>query len=451
MIEKYIDINFYVSGRVTDQAKIAAFDPEVHIPPEIGAFVNQLQPDPRYSYMHTIAMSDGDSYGSNMNGDVFSWDELLGMQSPEEALKNPGDVRGVCLPRYKTFEQAKFYKHHANSPFDDSFGDVPLAVINIPMRRIELIIRIARENVNDDAGSIIHHGAPDVCDRLDGGGVVPVSMGTRIGYEKCNYCGHENELISQRCSHLANQMGELMPNGIKIAALNFRPRFFDISKVTIPADPIALSLSKVAAFMPKPKGPNKAKDCVSKHSSWRLKWSEMVKEIPPDAVEAVCCKDPGEPEAEAPAEFSDEELKSAAACGSFGDVLSTTTAMGIVLSPVELVRLASIYGAVDVNDADVSNIDVFNVNYGVVNALKGKFAERSGFVIGLHAGDWHPTKIAESGHVDVSDFYAFYRTAIATTPVSAITKAASVIPALRNLPKSRDVFELATFLYQAGF
>lgn len=446
MIEKHINVTLYVSGVVTDQAKIASFDPEVHVPDEVTKFVEGLKADPRFAYMHTIAMSDGDTYGQNLNGDIFGWDELLADQTPDEAKKNPGDMAGIVVPRYKTFEQAKFFKHHANSPYDDSYGDVPLAVINIPMKRIELIIRIARQDVPE----MNMKGAPDISERLDGGGMVPVSMGCRIGHEQCSYCGAENEFISQRCPHMANQMGELMPNGVKVAALNFKPRFFDISKVSIPADPIAMSLAKVAAFAPKAKKPNDAKDVGCKAANWRRKWADIVKIIPADAIEKTC-REPGEQTLVAPCELSDDELKSAAAAGSFDDVVSTATAMGIVFNPLELAKLASYSGYENVDDVSFSGIDVMSVNYGVVSALKNKMAERSGYFIQPHTEGWHPMKVAESGHDDVSDFYAFYRTAIGYVPFSDLSKAASAIPAIVSLlPRNADTMEAAAYLTRAG-
>jgi hypothetical protein len=93
---------------------------------------------------------------------------------------------------------------------------------------------------------------------------------------------------------------------------------------------------------------------------------------------------------------------------------------------------------------------VLNVNYGVVSALKTKFAERSGYVIGMHGGNWHPTKIAEGGHSEMSDFYAFYRTAVSSVPFSDFVKCAYAVPAVRELPRQRDPLEAAAFVANTG-
>lgn len=257
-------------------------------------------------------------------------------------------------------------------------------------------------------------------------------------------------MISQRCPHLATMMNEIMPNGVKVSASNYKPRFFDISKVTIPADPIAMSLSKVASFLP-PRAPNTAVDSLgAKVSNWRQKWSEITKEIPADAVESVTAKDT-EVAGPAPAPLTDAELTAISKAGSLNDALSTATALGMVYSPIELAKLASLYGESDINDIDCSNINVLSVNYGVASVLKTKFAERSGYVVAPHAGEWHPCKIASTGHVDMSDFYAFYRTAVGVTSIGDLVKAANVIPVVRSIVgPDADSRKAAAFLALAG-
>lgn len=439
MIEKHISNAIKVCGLV-ENTKIASFEPDIHIPEEVQNFVANLQPDPRFAYMHAIAMSDGDSYGSNMNGDVFTWDELIGNQDEAEAAKNKGDLAGVSIPRYKTFEQAKFFKHHANSDYDKFYGDVPLAACNAPMKRIELIIRVARNDI-PEMGMV---GAPDVCVNLDNGIQVCLSMGSRITHETCSYCNNSNEFISQRCPHLANQMGEIMPNGVKVAALNYGMRFFDISKVTIPADPIAFSLSKVASIIPPP---NKCFDVEVKKSNWRQKWSEIYKEIPSDAAEKVEC---GECVSEEPSAFKDEELQALAKTAHLNSLLNTSTALGIVFAPYELMKLAFYSGINDVNDADVGSINVMDVNYGVANILKTKMAERSGYYISPHSTKWQEEKFA--GYDDACDFYAFYRTALSCVPVSELTKAAAAIPAIRDIVgRNANTLKAASYLAHTGY
>ena len=64
-IEKYVSAVLTVSADFDSAIKTANWEPETYVPEKIANFVSGLQPDPRFAYLHTIGMSDGDSYGSN--------------------------------------------------------------------------------------------------------------------------------------------------------------------------------------------------------------------------------------------------------------------------------------------------------------------------------------------------------------------------------------------------
>ena len=81
-IEKRISANFKIASTIDQRMKVASFELESYIPSEIQSFMDRIRPDPRYCYMHVIAMSDGPTYGSNLNGDIFRAAELCGMQTP---------------------------------------------------------------------------------------------------------------------------------------------------------------------------------------------------------------------------------------------------------------------------------------------------------------------------------------------------------------------------------
>lgn len=51
------------------------------------------------------------------------------------------------------------------------------------------------------------------------------------------------------CEHLRSMLNYIFPDGRKVFAYNYFPRFFDISIVTVPADRSAYSLKKVAEFV----------------------------------------------------------------------------------------------------------------------------------------------------------------------------------------------------------
>lgn len=443
-IEKIISADWEVRHSFAEPMKIASgYTPETYVHPEIQQFAETVQPDPRFCYAHVIAMSDGGHYGSNMNGDWFKAAELTGMQSPEEAIKNEGDLAGTPVPRFKTFEQAKFFKHHDNSNFSPYFGDVPLAVWNDAMKRVELIIRIFRQAIPEMVGSV---GAPDVAIRIDNGGYITVSMGCRIHHEQCMYCGNENEFVSQRCDHLKNHMNEIMPDGRLVAADNFGMRFFDISNVTIPADPIAYSLGKVAAqraFMPG----NPAYDRVDleKLSEWRRKWAEIEKEVSSDGSLASQPNDvaPLGTTEEEPEQFSEEELQGmlAQANGNIDEVVSTLTAAGVVLSPVELAHLSALATPEKAAEfAAPTSLSLDNFNYGLYHSLADRLSTRSGFMAPCPIQGWEPSKLAEQGEAaaEVADYYSYYRSLICSLTTDGFTKSAYRNPVLRELVSGDD-------------
>lgn len=440
-IEKRISANFKIASTFDHRMKVASFELESHIPPEIQAFIERIRPDPRYCYMHVIAMSDGPTYGSNLNGDVFRADELCGMQEPDEVEKNIDQLSGLSVPRYKTFETAKFFRHHANSPYDPSYGDVPVADWNDPMRRVELIIRIFRDK------------DPETAQHIDRGGIVPVSMGCRIHHEKCLYCGNENEFTSQRCNHLRDMMNEIMPDGRLVAADNFKPRFFDISKVTIPADPIALSLGKVASVrtvVSMSLSPNQAYDILdrTKMSAWRIKWSEIDKEVAGGPTINDLRQDDAPattPSEVSPGEkFSPEELRAMIdQCGGDVDqIISTLSAAGVVLDPEELSHLtmaATQHADPDAiaKDAELVaplRVSLDNFNTALYDTNLSKISARSGFSVSAPSIDWEPQKMAEQGTpTEVIDLYSYYRKLIGSLTTSGFQKSAHLNPALRTL------------------
>ena len=89
-------------------------------------------------------------------------------------------------------------------------------------------------------------GAGDYLERIHQGAAVPVSMGCRVPWDECTICLNHAKTRAQYCSHLKNQMLSYLPDGRQVFAINWYPRFFDISRVRKPADSIAYGLMKVA-------------------------------------------------------------------------------------------------------------------------------------------------------------------------------------------------------------
>lgn len=121
---------------------------------EIVEFIKRLLPKDGVTYALMNALSAGEYYGSNRNGDYF----------PEDAL----------IKHHHTFqEMGHVYEHHVNKDPARAYGTVPFSFYNPSMHRVELIVEIE----NNKARPII--------DRLEKGELPAVSMGTRVPYDVC--------------------------------------------------------------------------------------------------------------------------------------------------------------------------------------------------------------------------------------------------------------------------
>ena len=180
-------------------------------------FIKTLKEKVDKVYALVNALSAGEYYGSNRNGDYF----------PEDALKE----------YHKTFEAlGHVYRHHVNKDPEKSMGRVVFSHYNPEMHRVELIIEL-------DKGK-----AEDVVTRLDKGDLPAVSMGCRVPWDECSICGNRARTRKEYCDHLAKQMNSILPGGQRVVAINRMPKFFDLSVVLIPADRTAGFLSKVAGY-----------------------------------------------------------------------------------------------------------------------------------------------------------------------------------------------------------
>lgn len=219
-----------------------------HIPDEIALFAKSAKSSEDCVWLHIIAMTASDFYGPNRNGDFFYEADLLGMQEQEESNKNIGVYIGKPVQRYKTFFQASFYHHHKNKPDlgHPRFGRVCVVAYNHIMHRVELVVQVFR--INKTLGDISYLGDPTTCNDAIQGKPIAFSMGCKVPGDFCSITGKWNKTVSEYGPHLKYQMGKIMPDGRRVYAINKKPRFFDISKVLIPADPNGLSITKVAEF-----------------------------------------------------------------------------------------------------------------------------------------------------------------------------------------------------------
>lgn len=191
------------------------------LPPEIEQYIRNAEPIPGKTQLLIDAMGSGEYYGSNVNGDYF----------PEESLKHKGSDFG-----YETFMHYAFpFKHHVNKDPSRAYGDkVVLSTYDPYMHRVLLIVRI------DDSK------CQDILSDLARNVYWNVSMGCRVPFDRCSICQNRARNRSEYCAHLRYQMNKILPDGRRVFAYNDRPKFFDISFVTIGAEKASHVLKKVA-------------------------------------------------------------------------------------------------------------------------------------------------------------------------------------------------------------
>lgn len=187
--------------------------------PKIREYIAELKPTLNKIYALINAMGATEFYGPNINGDGFYEDTLKKYHHTFVSDGHP-------------------YMHHVNKDPDKCFGKVVFSDYNDLMHRVELVVEYDTTRLEKKW-----------VDKLNNNELVSVSMGCRVPYDVCSICGNRAKSPSEYCRHLKNDpgLGKIMPDGKRAFAINTEPTFFDISIVTIPADPTARILLKVAS------------------------------------------------------------------------------------------------------------------------------------------------------------------------------------------------------------
>lgn len=176
----------------------------------VAEYLNSLKKEEGFLYALVNALTAGEYYGPNRNGDFF----------PEEALKK----------YHNTFvEHGHVYKHHINKDPEKAMGKVIFSHYNPTMKRVEVVIRLKKD----------HPDVQKIEQNLAQGQLPKVSMGCKVPYDVCSITGKKARTRSEYSSYLLNMMNKILDDGRRVYAINTRPRFFDLSIVTIPADPVA--------------------------------------------------------------------------------------------------------------------------------------------------------------------------------------------------------------------
>jgi hypothetical protein len=202
-------------------------------------YIKTITKEDRKKYCYTLvnALGAGEYFGSNINADFFPWD----------ALTHEGQDYG-----YKTFEYfAHAFQHHKNKDPSRAFGITVLSVLNHPMKRVELIIKLSREKAKLE-------GADGIITRIDAGDFPDVSMGCRVPWDVCSICRHKSKTKDDYCEHMRPPEelrhiygpNRILFDGRKIFVYNYTPKFFDISFVFIGADKTAKVMAKLASHGP---------------------------------------------------------------------------------------------------------------------------------------------------------------------------------------------------------
>jgi hypothetical protein len=215
---------------------------EIYIPDRLIKAAASLTPREDGRYVHINAVGANEAWGSNKNGDLFWEWSLLKEEPPPDVLAMLQKLRLPVPPEYGigTFETYAYpFVLHNNKDPRLSIGEkVVCAAYNEKMRRGELIAFILKEK------------APDLVDMIDRGDPIPWSMGCKVPFDVCSICKKIARKREQYCEHLRTLLNVTLPDGRKVAAENWFPRFFDISRVITPAFPSAYSLRKVAGVAP---------------------------------------------------------------------------------------------------------------------------------------------------------------------------------------------------------
>lgn len=295
----------------------------------------------RYVYCMVVPLGADESWEQTTNGDAFKR-EMLAPENPEWG--------------HKSFERhANAFRNHRNSNPELGFGDVPFTVFNPEMDRVEGVWRLDR----DRAQKV---GALDVVERIAKNGAAEISMGCRVPYDVCSYCGNRAKNVRQYCSHVRNPgFGAINAVGELMRVFNPWPKFFDLSDVRVPAAPEAHVLMLISPELAKQShtktssgarfvvpsavlgaeryGTSASGLLVPQHykassAAEHVKLSDIVKRAP--VLEAQVIR----PLQRAEGEITEEKIKSSGVEGlPLPSVLSTMASLGIVCSPEEICRV----------------------------------------------------------------------------------------------------------------
>lgn len=186
--------------------------------------------NPEFKYYRVIAMH-GDI--PNENGDLFRWGSTENPDEPELLRFDKTANRHV----YQGFTGRGNFKNHQNDDVSKAVGLVLDVAPNHDGKFIEALLAVDAKK------------DPELVRSIDMGITNSVSMGALCGYSICSICGNEAGNVDQYCDHIKyHKAKKIYHDGeYKLAYEDNRNVvLIELSWVTVPADPDAKLLEKVA-------------------------------------------------------------------------------------------------------------------------------------------------------------------------------------------------------------
>jgi len=216
---KIIDLGFEVPE--TGERRITLIDDSMvkTASNDIQSFWSSFPREKDKGYLHVIAMTDGNIYGPNNNGDWFDGADL---KKYHPSFTKDGHV----------------FMFHMNKDPKKAIGKPIYSFYNDHMSRVELVLEFNKT----DPGAVM------LVTKLKNNEQVYVSMGVKVDHDVCSVCNHPSKTRNEYCDHLRYNMKKILPDGRQVFAKNPGPlKFFDISVVNKPADKVAWALEKEAS------------------------------------------------------------------------------------------------------------------------------------------------------------------------------------------------------------
>jgi hypothetical protein len=190
------------------------------------------QYNPEFKYYRVIALH-GDA--PNDNGDFWHFGSKEDPTQPE-LLRYDDSIQ---KPVYSTFVGRGNYKNHENDDVTKAVGVILDAAPNHEGKLIEALLAV--DSVKD----------PELVRGIESGYIDSVSMGCLCAYSICSICNNTATNESEYCDHIKyykgrtiNHQGSMVP----VYEDNRGVNFIELSWVTVPADPHAKLLERVASY-----------------------------------------------------------------------------------------------------------------------------------------------------------------------------------------------------------